>query len=188
MCWGRRILNLNDLHVAADYVILPAAPQPKWKPLLASLHKPPVYHPTAFSNLLFISDVPKSNTWRGAEFRTLRYDEFVNAICDLPELEVLNLRCAVWLTRLFAEELVRRAGGAIGLRKLDFSGCGMSPSSSNWTKKWKAKRHENVRSVLIFDWLMPLLNFWFPGVQACIIRCGGFGSLYRRYDSCDGSK
>jgi hypothetical protein len=142
---------LNNIPIAADYVILPDGPQPKWKPLLPSLHKPPTFHPTAFTNLLFISDVPKSNTWRGAEFRILRFEEFVNAICELPELEVLNLRRAVWLKRILAEELVRRAGGTIGLRRIDFTGCGMNPAMSSWTRKWKAKRQESVRSLVIFD-------------------------------------
>src|SRR6202035_6011664 len=88
-----RSINLNDLHISADYVILPSAPPPRWKPLLP-INKPPTYHPTAFTNLLFISDVPRSHTWRGPEFRTLRYDEFVNAICSLDELEVLYFRMA----------------------------------------------------------------------------------------------
>lgn len=146
-----RIINLNDLHIAADYVILPSAAPPRWKPLLPSLHKPPTYHPTAFTKLLFISDVPKSNTWRGAEFRPLRYDEFVDAICSLDELEFLTLRRAVWIKRSFAEEIVRRAGGDLGLRKVNFTGCGMSPGHVNWTKRWIAGRNESVRSLLIFD-------------------------------------
>jgi hypothetical protein len=146
-----RIINLNNLHISADYVILPSAPPPRWKPLLPSLHKPPTYEPTAFTNLLFISDVPKSNTWRGAEFRSLRHEEFVDALCSLEELEVLSLCRAVWLKRSFAEEIVRRAGGEQGLRKVNFTGCGMSRSHVNWTKRWTARRNESVRSLLIFD-------------------------------------
>jgi hypothetical protein len=147
-----RIISLNDLHIAADYVILPSAPPPRWKPLLPSLHKPPTYHPTAFTDLLFISDVPRSNTWRGAEFRSLRYEEFVNAMCGLEDLEELSLRRAVWIKRLFAEEIVRRAGGEIGLRKVNFTGCGMNPGRMGWTRKWTAKRGEDsVRSLIIFD-------------------------------------
>lgn len=142
---------MNDLHISADYVVLPSAPTPRWKPLLPSLHKPPTFHPTAFTKLLFISDVPKSNTWRGAEFRTLRYEEFVNAICSLEELEILSLRRAIWIKRLFAEEIVRRAGGELGLRKVDFTGCGMNPGQMSWTKKWTGRRNESVRSLIIFD-------------------------------------
>ena len=148
---NNRIIDLNDLRMAADYVILPSAPPPRWKPLLPSLHKPPTYHPTAFTKLLFISDVPKANTWRGAEFRSLRYDEFIDAICSLEELEVLNLRRLVWLTRKLAEEIVRRAGGEIGLRKANFVGCGMDPGHCSWTKKWNARKMESIRSLLIFD-------------------------------------
>ena len=146
-----RIIDLNDLHIAADYVILPSAPPPRWKPLLPSLHKPPTFHPTAFTGLLFISDVPKSNTWRGAEFRSLKYEEFVNALCELEELEVLSLRRAVWVKRLFAEEIVLRAGGEVGLRKVNFTGCGMNPGHVSWTKKWTGRRNDSVRSLLIFD-------------------------------------
>src|SRR5271163_1852834 len=145
-----RIIDLNDLHISADYVILPSAPPPRWKPLIPSLHKPPTYHPTAFTNLLFISDVPKSHTWRGAEFRTLKYEEFVDALCSLPDLESLSLRRAVWLKRVFAEEIVRRAGGEQGLRRVNFTACGMTPRSS-WTKKWVARRNESIRSLIIFD-------------------------------------
>jgi hypothetical protein len=146
-----RILNLDDLQITADYVILPSAPAPRWKPLLPQLHKPPVYRPTAFTNQLFISDVPKSNTWRGAEFRTLRYVEFVDAICLLEELEVLKLQRAVWVKRGFAEEIVARAGGTGGLRKVDFRGCGMNPLQVQWTRRWRAQGNESVRSLLIFD-------------------------------------
>jgi hypothetical protein len=144
-----RIIDLSDLHIADDYVILPSAPPPRWKPLLPSLHKPPTYHPTAFTNLLFISDVPKMHTWRGAEFRELRYEEFVGALCSLDELDALVVRNAVWIKRVFAEEIVRRAGGENGLRKADFRGCGMNPHTS-WTKLWFGKRNESIRSLLIF--------------------------------------
>ena len=146
-----RSINLNDLHITADYVILPSAPPPRWKPLLP-INKPPTYHPTAFTNLLFISDVPRSHTWRGAEFRTLRDNEFVNAICSLDELEVLNLRRAVWMKRSFAEEIVKWAGGDIGLRKVNFTGCGMNPGVTSWTRKWNTARTEyTIRSLVIFN-------------------------------------
>jgi hypothetical protein len=145
-----RILNLNDLHISADYVVLPSAPPPRWKPLLPSKNKPPTYHPTAFTKLLFISDVPKSHTWGGSEFRTLRYEEFVNVMCSIDELEVLKIRRALWVKRLFAEEIVRRAGGEIGLRKVDFRECGMDPGHSSWTRRWVAGHDESIRSFIIF--------------------------------------
>ena len=141
----------NDLHIAADYVILPSAPPPRWKPLLPSLHKPTTFHPTAFTELLFISDVPRSNTWRGPEFRKLRSEEFVNALSSLEELEELSLHRAVWIKQVFAEEIVRRAGGELGLRKVNFTGCGMNPGHMSWTKKWTGRRNESVRSLIIFD-------------------------------------
>jgi hypothetical protein len=146
-----RVVNLNDLHIAADYVILPSAPPPRWKPLLPSLKHSPTFRPTAFTKLLFISDVPKANTWRGAEFRTLRYEECVDALCSLDELEVVKLRRAVWVKRLFAEEIVRRAGGEMGLLRADFRDCGMNPANASWTRRWTAGRNESIRSLLIFD-------------------------------------
>jgi hypothetical protein len=110
-----------------------------------------MYHPTAFTKLLFISDVPKSHTWHGAEFRTLRYEEFINAMCSLDELEVLKIRRAVWMKRLFAEEIVRRAGGELGLRQADFRECGMNPGHTRWTRRWVACHNENIRSLIIFE-------------------------------------
>jgi hypothetical protein len=95
--------------------------------------------------------VPKSNTWKGAEFRTLRDGEFVDAICYLEELEILSLRRAVWMKRLFAEEIVRRAGGELGLRKVNFTGCGMNPGHMSWTKMWTGRNNESVRSLIIFN-------------------------------------
>jgi hypothetical protein len=146
-----RFVNLNDLHISADYVILPSAPPPRWKPLIP-INKPPTYHPTAFTNLLFISDVPRSHTWRGTEFRTLQYDEFVSALCSLADLEVLQLRRAVWLKRAFAEEIVKWAGGEIGLRKVNFTGCGMNPAMSSWTRKWNTTPTDyTIRSFGIFE-------------------------------------
>lgn len=64
---------------------------------------------------------------------------------------MLNIRRHVWLTRKLAEEIVRWAGGEIGLRKVNFQGCGMNPARSSWTKKWTARRAESVRGMLIFD-------------------------------------
>ena len=155
-----RIINLNDLHISADYIVLPSASAPRRKPLLPSRNKQPTYHPTAFTNLLFISDVPRSNTWHSTEFRTLRYEEFVNALCSLQELEILSLRKAVWIKRLFAEEIVRRAGGELGLRKVNFTGCGMDPTHQSWTKKWIARRNDSIRSLIIFDlWIFKKMGF-----------------------------
>lgn len=95
--------------------------------------------------------MPKSNTWRGADFRALKHDELIDAICELEELEVLNLRGAVWMTRKLAEEIVTRAGGEIGLRRLNLSGCGMNPGRSSWSRKWTVRRMESVRGLLIFN-------------------------------------
>ncbi len=55
------------------------------------------------------------------------------------------------MTRKLAEEIVRRAGGEIGLRKVNFSDCGMNPGRSSWSRKWTVRRMESVRRLLIFN-------------------------------------
>ena len=99
-----------------------------------------------------MSDVPKTNTWKPNELRNVTHSELVDAICDLDDLYVIDLRLATWLSRDLAVEIVFRAGGSWGLSRADFRECGMNPKHSRWAKKWTARKPgHSVRDIVIFD-------------------------------------
>ncbi|KAK9240251.1 hypothetical protein V1525DRAFT_224883 [Lipomyces kononenkoae] len=90
-------INLSYLPLAADYYVTSRK-----------------YKPTAFTNLLFVSDVPKSYTWREHEtVQVLAGRELVGAIMELRELQTLELRNLVWITK----DIISRIVGHDRLRR-----------------------------------------------------------------------
>jgi hypothetical protein len=78
----------------------------------------------------------------------VKFDELVDAICQLKELQALLVRQVVWLSRAMAEKIVELAGGENGLIWVDFTGCGMNPGHSLWTREWNAR--DSLRAECIF--------------------------------------
>lgn len=77
---------------------------------------------SAFTNLLFVSDVPKSQTWKEEEIREVKPEvHVVDALRRLPCLTEVGLECAVWLNREAAGRLVEMKS----LRSIDLRGAGM---------------------------------------------------------------
>lgn len=91
-----------------------------------------LFPPTASTNLIFVSDVPKSWTWANDDLKPFYADDIVRVIVKLNELEVLKARACTWLTTLRVEKLMVEASrgeewqeGEGGLRKVDFRESGM---------------------------------------------------------------
>ncbi|KAK9361576.1 hypothetical protein V1504DRAFT_75755 [Lipomyces starkeyi] len=103
-------INLSYLPLAADYFVT------------SRKHKP-----TAFTNLLFVSDVPKSYTWREHEtVQVLAGRELVSAIMELRELRTLELRNLVWITKDIISRIVEHERFKQTLTYVDVRESGMS--------------------------------------------------------------
>ncbi|KAK9367206.1 hypothetical protein V1509DRAFT_188598 [Lipomyces kononenkoae] len=103
-------INLSYLPLAADYRVT------------SRKHKP-----TAFTNLLFVSDVPKSYTWREHETaQVLAGRELIAAIMELRELQTLELRNLVWITKDIISRIVGHDRLKQTLTYIDMRESGMS--------------------------------------------------------------
>ncbi|KAJ8102964.1 hypothetical protein POJ06DRAFT_59995 [Lipomyces tetrasporus] len=103
-------INLSYLPLAADYYVTSRK-----------------YKPTAFTNLLFVSDVPKSYTWREHETVQVRAGrELVSAIMELRELQTLELRNLVWITKDIIKRIVEHERFKQTLTYVDVRESGMS--------------------------------------------------------------
>ena len=115
-----REIDLANVALAADYAVSP----------LGSLRTG--YHPTAFTSLLFVSDVPKSFTWREGDTSPLSCSsDLVDALTKLHGLKKVNLKGAVWVTRDVAEKLIEQSRA---LDIVDLRECGMY-RERKWTIK-----------------------------------------------------
>ena len=113
-----RKIDLSNVPLAADYCISK----------LGS-HRTG-FHPTAFTSLLFVSDVPKSFTWQEGDTRPLSCSiDLVDAFRNLHGLKQINLRGGIWVTRDVAGRIVE---GGKAVQFMDLRECGMY-RERNWT-------------------------------------------------------
>ncbi|KAK9478089.1 hypothetical protein V1514DRAFT_332190 [Lipomyces japonicus] len=104
-------INLSYLPLAADYLVTSKK-----------------YVPTAFSSLLFVSDVPKSYTWHEDETtQVYSHRELVAALLELTELRSLKLRNLVWINKDVVSRIVNMP--TLPLSYIDCRGCGMTRSN-----------------------------------------------------------
>ncbi|KAK9453927.1 hypothetical protein V1511DRAFT_461737 [Dipodascopsis uninucleata] len=107
-------INLSCLPLAADYIVLS--------------HK---YKPTAFTSLLFVSDVPKSYTWREHETaQVYAARDLVSAILELRELKTLKMKNLVWINKEVINKILRHERLSQTLTYVDFRDCGMTRGKS----------------------------------------------------------
>ncbi|KAK6540937.1 hypothetical protein TWF694_008320 [Orbilia ellipsospora] len=126
-CQRLRKLNLSNVLVAADYAVLPT--------------KYSTYKPTTFTKLLFVSDVPKSYTWRSEETKAVNAAvDLVNAVIGLRYLESFEVKHGVWVTSSIANKLVQGAPKVAW----DFRECGGYKG-----EKWAVKgSSEEIQTLL----------------------------------------
>ncbi|KAI9848630.1 MAG: hypothetical protein M1838_000469 [Thelocarpon superellum] len=113
-CPGIRKLDLSYLTLTADYAITSSA-----------------HRPTAFTSLIFVSDVPKSWTWRATEIRSVKVTDLVEAMVRLPRLECLRIKKGLWLT---SDLVTRLVSTSPSLHKANFRGSGLG-SGLSWAIK-----------------------------------------------------
>ncbi|KAI9702093.1 MAG: hypothetical protein M1836_001437 [Candelina mexicana] len=80
-CKRLKTIDLSYLSIAADYRI-----------------STPIYPPTTFTSLIFVSDVPKSWTWAQNETKPLSGTDIVDSITRQPLLEKLRIKKGLWLS------------------------------------------------------------------------------------------
>ncbi|PWW79198.1 hypothetical protein C7212DRAFT_272663 [Tuber magnatum] len=108
-CPHLRELNLSNVPLAPDYSV-------RWT--ITS-----TYRPVASTGLLFVSDVPKSFTWKEGDTRPLHASvDLAEAILSLKCLKRLKIKGGLWVTRDVARRIVERSEK---LEKVDFRECGM---------------------------------------------------------------
>lgn len=120
-----RKIDMSYLSLAADYAILPSSKAP-----------------TAFTKLIFVSDVPKSWTWRTTEIQSISGTNIVESIVKLPQLESIRIKKGVWLSTDLITTLVRRCPK---LETVNFKGSGMAQGM-----KWAIKgSRDELRQILM---------------------------------------
>lgn len=130
-CQYLKILNFSGVPLAADYSVLRTNTSS--------------YTPVAFTGLLFVSDVPKSFTWKEGDTKPLHAaTDLVNAIVKLKCLTKLKIKGGLWVTRDAATRLVEECKE---LGRVDFRECGMHKGN-----RWAVKGlRSEVRDVLQAD-------------------------------------
>ena len=117
---------MSYLSLAADYAIVPSSKAP-----------------TAFTKLIFVSDVPKSWTWHANEIHPISGTNIAESIVKLPQLESLRIKKGIWLSTDLVTILVRRCSK---LEKVNFKGSGMMQGM-----KWaiKGSRDELLQILMV---------------------------------------
>ena len=90
---GSRKLDLSYLSIAADYAI-----------------KTSSHPPTAFTSLIFVSDVPKSWTWRPKDLQQVHGKDIVDYMTNLPQLERVRIKKGFWLSTELVKRMVDECG------------------------------------------------------------------------------
>ncbi len=104
-CKRLKMIDLSYLSIAADYRIDSAA-----------------YPPTAFTSLIFVSDVPKSWTWAPNETKPLSGADIVDSMTRQPLLENVRIKKGLWLS---TELITRIVNDCPRLQRLSLRGSGM---------------------------------------------------------------
>jgi hypothetical protein len=89
------------------------------------------YPPSAWTDAIFVSDVPKSWTWKSHELRPIYNGFIIEQLRKLAHLERVTARNSVFLSTVMVRELVE---GSASLRWVDFEGSGMEAGKA-WARK-----------------------------------------------------
>ncbi|KAI9812100.1 MAG: hypothetical protein M1832_000611 [Thelocarpon impressellum] len=113
-CHRIKKIDLSYLTLAPDYAV-----------------KSSSHPPSAFTSLIYVSDIPKSWTWRPSELEALSGTDIVEAMIKLPRLESVRIKKGLWLSTNLVTRLVRDCPR---LATVNFRSSGMGPGL-----KWAVK-------------------------------------------------
>ncbi|KAK9463772.1 uncharacterized protein V1516DRAFT_618343 [Lipomyces oligophaga] len=120
-------IDLSTLPLAADYYVASRK-----------------YKPTAFTNLLFVSDVPKSYTWRPEEtIHVLAGRDLVAALLELRDLRTLRMQSLVWVSKEIVQRILSHERLGDTLEYVNFAQCGMSRGLP-WAKEGAVEDFQTI--------------------------------------------
>jgi hypothetical protein len=108
------------------------------------------YPPSAWTNAIYVSDVPKSWTWKSEELRPIYNICIIDQLRKLQHLETVIANNSVFLSTVMIQELVDYAHES--LKYVDFENSGMERE-----KPWaiKGRREEVVAIVRKMEETIP---------------------------------
>ncbi|KAH8820405.1 hypothetical protein F5884DRAFT_47442 [Xylogone sp. PMI_703] len=127
-CKGLRKVNLSRVQVATDFRVQHES-----------------HPPTAFTGLIFVSDVPKSWTWRANELTTVFANEIIFWLMKLEYLETLIARNSLWLTTAGVSLIMTQCQS---LKYVDFTASGMAMNVRWATEGSKSEVEKIVKEVI----------------------------------------
>jgi hypothetical protein len=108
--WGSKLMmnstvNISRVQLAVDYVVRDSR-----------------YPPTTWTSQIYVSDVPKSWTWKAEELQPIHNIYIVDQLRKLPYLETVIANNSVSLSTAMIQELV---DGCLSLKWVDFRNSGL---------------------------------------------------------------
>jgi hypothetical protein len=150
-CTRIKSINFSRLQLASDFAVL--SPKFICPPRAASATQVP--YPNYFlsepdqsrAQVTFVSDVPKSWTWKSSELVPIYADSIISLMCQMKELESLEAQHCVWLTSVRVWKLMRDAvrgkDGIGGLKRVDLRESGMQ-KGIRWAVKGSRAEVERI--------------------------------------------
>lgn len=122
-------INISRVQLAEDFLVVDAN-----------------YPPSAWTDAIYVSDVPKSWTWKSEELRPIYNTYIIDQLRKLQHLETVIAHNSVFLSTLMIQELVDFAHQS--LKWVDFEHSGMARE-----KPWaiKGKREEVVEIIRMME-------------------------------------
>ncbi|KAI9740362.1 MAG: hypothetical protein M1834_004941 [Cirrosporium novae-zelandiae] len=111
-CKRIREIDLSGLILAEDYAV----------------QGQQCYVPASFTGLVFVSDIPKSWTWKPYEIQKVYDWAIIDKLTRLPLLEKISIRGSYWVTNDMIRKIKENCGK---LRHVDFRESGMN-SNMKW--------------------------------------------------------
>lgn len=128
-----RTINISSIQLAEDFLVVD--------------HN---YPPSAWTNTIYVSDVPKSWTWKSEELRPIYNIYIIDQLRKLKHLETVIANNSIFLSTLMIQELVDHSHES--LRYVDFAKSGMERE-----KPWaiKGSRDEVVKIIREMEETVP---------------------------------
>ena len=121
-----RHVDFSNVSISPDYAI-----------------ESPTYVPSSFTSLIFVSDVPKSWTWKGGELKQVYTADVIQCFMLLPQLQSLRIKKACWLSSQDVETIVKHCPQ---LQHVDFRESGMK-QNMHWARRGRKVDVANILAI-----------------------------------------